>query len=108
MVDDSSPLIGGIITFFAFCVFGVMSLIPYIIGAGVRKDDQTQYATIAMIVGGVELFSLGFAKAILIGLNKLVAGIESLFLGSFAIAVGYGLGLALEVKDQWFESYLFF
>jgi VIT1/CCC1 family predicted Fe2+/Mn2+ transporter len=100
VVDDSSPLIGGVVTFFAFCIFGVMSLIPYIVGAGVKKDDQNHYAMISMIVGGVELFSLGFAKAIVIGLNKFVAGIESLLLGAFAIAVGYGLGLALEVKEQ--------
>lgn len=29
---------------------------------------------ISLIIGGVELFSLGFAKAVLIGLNKFKAG----------------------------------
>jgi len=44
------------------------------------------------------LFSLGFAKAILIGLNKLKAGLETLIFGAFAVAVGYGVGLLFQVN----------
>jgi hypothetical protein len=39
VVDDSSPLLGGIVTLLAFCICGVMPLIPYIVGTGVKKDD---------------------------------------------------------------------
>ena len=72
---------------------------PYITRAGIRKYDQNQYAIIAMIFGGIELSSLRFCKALLIVLNKFIAGIESLLLGSFAVAVDNGIGLALEVKN---------
>jgi len=42
----------------------------------------------------VELFSLGFAKAAMIGLNTWKSGLETLVLGSIIIAIGYAVGLA--------------
>lgn len=74
VVDDSSPFWGGVVTFFAFAIFGLLPLIPYIISAGFNHDDEKQFLLIAIIVGGVELFSLGFAKAMLVGLNKFLSG----------------------------------
>lgn len=102
VVDDSSPLWGGVVTFFAFAIFGLLPLIPYIIGAGFNHDDQTQYTVIATIIGALELFSLGFAKAMLVGLNKYISGLESLGLGGFAVGVGYLIGLAF--KTNWVIS----
>ena len=75
-----------------------MPLIPYVIGYGIEKDDTTQYMLISLIIGGVELFSLGFAKAVLIGLNKLKAGGETLLLGSMAVAMGYLMGMAFDTN----------
>jgi vacuolar iron transporter family protein len=75
VVDDSNPLTGGIITFFAFALFGLLPLIPYIIGSGIVHDETNQYTIISLIIGGIELFSLGFAKALLIGLNKFLNGL---------------------------------
>jgi VIT1/CCC1 family predicted Fe2+/Mn2+ transporter len=51
----------------------------------------------ALIIGEVELFSLGFVKAMLIGLdmfNKFFNAFEMLLLGAVAVAVGYGIGKA--------------
>jgi hypothetical protein len=53
VVDDSSPFWGGIVTFFAFAIFGLLPLIPYIIGAGFNHDDATQYSLIATIIGAL-------------------------------------------------------
>jgi hypothetical protein len=53
----------------------LLPLIPYIIGAGIIKDKQSQYGWIAILIGGVELFSLGFAKAMITGLNKIFSGL---------------------------------
>ena len=50
-------------------------MIPYIIGAGFQHDDKTQYALMAIIIGILELFSLGYAKAVLVGLNRYVSGL---------------------------------
>jgi VIT1/CCC1 family predicted Fe2+/Mn2+ transporter len=39
---------------------------------------------------------LGFAKAALIGLDKMRAGVEILFFGVVAAGIGYGIGLFFE------------
>ena len=69
VVDDSSPLWGGVVTFFAFAIFGLLPLIPYII------DSSKHYALIATLIGAMELFSLGYAKAVLVGLNRYISGL---------------------------------
>jgi VIT1/CCC1 family predicted Fe2+/Mn2+ transporter len=98
VVDDSSPFWGGVVTFFAFAIFGLLPLIPYIIGAGFGHDNQTQYTFWAIIIGVIELFSLGYAKAVLVGLNKYISGLESLLLGGFAVGIGYLIGLAFKTN----------
>jgi VIT1/CCC1 family predicted Fe2+/Mn2+ transporter len=94
VVDDSSPFWGGVVTFFAFAIFGLLPLIPFIIGA----SDKTQYTYWAIIIGILELFSLGYAKAVLVGLNRYISGLESLLLGGFAVGVGYLIGLAFNTN----------
>jgi hypothetical protein len=46
-----------------------LPLIPYIIGAGIIKDQTTQYTLAALLIGGAELLALGYAKATLLGLE---------------------------------------
>jgi VIT1/CCC1 family predicted Fe2+/Mn2+ transporter len=46
------------------------------------------------------LFGLGIVKAVLIGLNKIVSGLESLALGAFAVGVGYLVGLAFNMNNN--------
>lgn len=97
--DDSSPFWNGVVTLAAFVLFGFIPLIPYVIGAGFEGNDKDQYLALSLVLGGIELFSLGFAKALLIGLNKFKAGLETLLFGGFATAVGYGIGLAFQVDS---------
>ena len=100
VVDDSNPMQNGLVTFVSFIVFGFLPIIPYVVSAGINKDDQSHFLAICLVIGGIELFSLGFAKAVLVGLNAPKAGLESLILGSLAIAVGYGLGHAFPVEGH--------
>jgi len=44
----------------------------------------------------VELFSLGIAKAAMIGLNIWKSGVETLLIGAAITAIGYGIGLAFD------------
>ena len=39
VVDDSSPFWNGVVTLISFIVFGFLSLIPYVISAGIQKDN---------------------------------------------------------------------
>lgn len=83
----------GLVTFIAFMILGAIPAFPYIISAGILgQTDQQEIAVIC--IGIVELFSLGVAKAALIGLNKWKSGVEVLILGSIITAIGYGVGFA--------------
>ena len=96
-VDDSSPAINGVVTLFSFIIFGLFPLLPYLIDRATHSEPQ------ALLIGSVctgafFLFALGFAKAILLGTNKLLSGGLTLILGSAAVAVGYGIGVGLQVS----------
>lgn len=95
-VEDGSPAINGVVTFFAFVIFGLFPLLPYLIDRATHSDPQALLIG-SMSTGAFFLFSLGFAKAILLGTNKLLSGGLTLILGAAAVAVGYGVGVGLKV-----------
>lgn len=66
VVDESNPMINGVVNFLAFIFLGFLPFIPYFVGYYGKKDDTTQYLW-TMAIGGVELFFLGFMKSLLIG-----------------------------------------
>lgn len=55
-------------------VFGVLPALPYIIGYGIAGSENQQLAAV-LAIGVVELFSLGYAKAAMIGLNPWKSGL---------------------------------
>jgi VIT1/CCC1 family predicted Fe2+/Mn2+ transporter len=77
-------------------VFGVFPLLPYLINRATHSEPSSLLIG-SLCIGGFFLFSLGFAKAILLGTNKLIAGGLSLLLGAAAVAAGFGVGTALKV-----------
>lgn len=64
----------GVVTLIAFMVFGVLPALPYIIGYGIVGSENQQLAAV-LAIGVVELFSLGYAKAAMIGLNPWKSGL---------------------------------
>lgn len=85
----------GFVTFLSFALFGFIPLIPYVIGCGIMNKSE-HYLLISLILAGILLFSLGYAKAVLIGLSmvqRLKSAGETLALGAVAVAAGYGIGL---------------
>lgn len=98
VVDDSNPMINGLVNFLAFITLGFIPLIPYFVGYYGRKDNQTQYLW-TMAIGAVELFLLGFTKAFLIGFSlgkRFLSGAEAVILAAIAVAAGYGIGKIFE------------
>lgn len=74
MIDDILALKCGVVTLISFMVLGTLPAIPYIISKGILgHDDQLPIPVI--IIGIVELFSLGVAKAAMIGLNPIKSGV---------------------------------
>lgn len=64
VVDDSNPVINGIVNTCSFMILGFIPLIPYLI-AKIKGDEENHYIWVIGI-GAFELFSLGFAKSTLI------------------------------------------
>ena len=78
-------------------VLGALPAIPYFISWGIMKSTAPQTIPV-IIIGTVQLFSLGLAKAMMIGLNPLKSGIETLLVGAVITALGYVIGLAFAGK----------
>ena len=93
MEDEEAARKNGVVTLVSFMILGTIPAIPYIISAGIIRSEDQQWIAVVCI-GVIELFSLGFAKAALIGLNKIKAGLETLILGSVITAIGYAVGIA--------------
>ena len=93
MEDEDTARKNGVVTLVSFMILGTIPAIPYIISAGIIRSEDQQWIAVVCI-GVIELFSLGFGKAALIGLNKIKAGLETLILGSVITAIGYAVGIA--------------
>ena len=97
VIDDILALKCGVATLISFIVLGALPAIPYFIVWGIEKNGTPQ-AIPVIIIGVVELFSLGAAKASMIGLSPVKSGLETLIVGSVITAIGYGLGLLFNAK----------
>jgi VIT1/CCC1 family predicted Fe2+/Mn2+ transporter len=93
VIEEKLALKCGITTLISFMVLGALPAIPYIISSGIIGSDNQQLIAV-IVIGVVELFSLGFAKASLIGMNPWKSGIETLLFGVGISSIGCGLGLA--------------
>jgi vacuolar iron transporter family protein len=93
VIDDVLALKCGLATLISFMILGALPAIPYFISYGFTRSNAPQTIPV-MIIGAIELFSLGVTKASMIGLNPIKSGLETLILGAVITAIGYGVGLA--------------
>ena len=75
-------------------VLGALPAMPYFIAYGIAKSNVPQTIPV-IIIGVIELFSLGAMKASMIGLSPFKSGMETLIIGTVITAIGYGLGLLI-------------
>ena len=104
IIDDIQALKCGIATMLAFMILGILPAIPYFISWSINRSNASQLIPV-VIIGAVELFSLGMGKALMIGLNPFKSGIETLLIGAVITALGYVIGLAITGK-LWSFAYL--
>lgn len=96
MVSDAQEWKNGVATFISFIIFGILPSIPYIITAGIIKNDS-HHSIACALIGVAMFFSIGIAKARLIGVNlktSIITGFEVLIIGAATVAIGYGIGVA--------------
>jgi hypothetical protein len=71
--DEITAVKCGIATFVAYLVLGFLPSIPYIICLALSNNTAHPVIPV-LIIGAIELFSLGFASARLIGSNPIKGG----------------------------------
>ncbi len=64
-MDDSNPILNGVVNTLSFIILSFLPLIPYLVSK-VRGDETHQNIWI-IAIGAVELFSLGFLSSAIIG-----------------------------------------
>jgi VIT1/CCC1 family predicted Fe2+/Mn2+ transporter len=96
VIEEALALKCGVVTLISFMVLGALPALPYIISYGIIGSNDQQLIPV-ICIGAVELFSLGFAKAAMIGLDTWKSGVETLIFGVGISAIGCGLGLAFSI-----------
>ena len=93
---DESPIKNALVTFFSFVIFGMIPVIPYIIGHAthIAEEDTMKLFIASVVLTGVLLFLMGVIKTGVTGGNVIKAGLETLLVGAIAAGTAYGVGVA--------------
>lgn len=94
MPDEGSPLKNAAATFVSFALFGFLPIAAYVLGIFVPSIAPIRF-TLACILTGATLFSLGALKTTITGKSWIVSGLEMLFVGGIAAAAAYLVGVLL-------------
>ena len=92
--EEGSPAVNGMVNFLCFVLFGFLPIIPFCINKFIRSNE-THIMVASVVTGAFFLFFLGFLKSWLIGTSSVRSGLLTLILGSGAVAIGYGVGVAI-------------
>ncbi len=87
----AQPLRAGLSTFAAFCLFGLLPLLPFFAGQP-NSDGFAWSAGLAAMA----FFALGLGKGLVLRGNALRSGLETLAIGGTAAALAYGIGLLVD------------
>ena len=94
---DENPIKNALVTFFSFGLFGLIPILPFIVGRVANLTDGL--FIVSTIMTGLFLFILGVAKSFFSYSTWYKSGVETLIIGSCAAAVSYLVGLAFEMGD---------
>lgn len=91
--NNLSPAVVGGVTFMAFLVIGLLSLIPYMIDIGSKHAFEANniFLSSAMITGCAFLF-IGYVKGIVTRENPYLAALITFLLGATAASLAYFAG----------------
>jgi VIT1/CCC1 family predicted Fe2+/Mn2+ transporter len=98
---DESPAMGGLVTFLAFLIFGIIPLLPYVIGEAIAKGTQVpanNNALFGIAIGlvAVALFTLGAVTSKFTIHTWYKAGMYMLIVGAVAAGSSYLIGWGVD------------
>lgn len=91
---EVNPLHNALVTFFSFAIFGLVPLLAYVVLMFLPALEPYAF-TIACILTGLTLFTLGITKSYITSTHTLKSGLEMLAVGGFAALVAYFIGFLL-------------
>jgi VIT1/CCC1 family predicted Fe2+/Mn2+ transporter len=92
--DEESPFKNSLVTFFSFCIFGIMPLIPFIVASASNMKVDYKLAVASICISVFFLFVLGFGKSFVTSAKWYWSALETIFIGAVSAAAAYGVGVA--------------
>lgn len=92
--DDENPIKNAIVTFLSFCFFGLIPILPYIVGE-IANAKRFLFGA-SMIITGCALWGLGIIKSKFTTKNWFMSGLETFIVGVIAAGASFLIGLAFE------------
>lgn len=87
-IDGPSPLRAAVATFLAFCLIGIIPLVPFLLSG--LTPSQT-FLTSA-VVTALAFFGIGMGKGFVLGRAMVRSGLETLLVGGIAALLAYAVG----------------
>ena len=94
-LENHNPWKGGVATFVAFCLIGLIPLLPFLANWFVA-DLFAQPFLVSSVLTAIAFMVVGSMKAKFLNLSTLAASIETLVIGGVAAALAYGVGVLLK------------
>lgn len=90
-VTGPSPMRAALATFAAFCVVGIIPLLPFLVPG--LTTNQTFFAS--ALVTALAFFGVGMVKGLVLGRSAVRGGLETLLVGGLAAFLAYVVGMWL-------------
>ncbi|KRX10580.1 hypothetical protein PPERSA_05400 [Pseudocohnilembus persalinus] len=100
--EEESPVKNAIITFFSFCIFGVIPILPYIIGEIGSWENNLFWWSLGLTI--VALWTLGILKSRVTQQSWVKSGLETFIMGALAAAASYIIGYIFEQTVSGYDS----
>ena len=94
-LEDHNPVKGGIATFVAFCLIGLIPLLPFLIN-WFAADSFAQPFLVSCLLTAVAFLVVGAMKAKFLNQPATIASLETLLIGGVAAGLAYGVGVVLK------------
>jgi VIT1/CCC1 family predicted Fe2+/Mn2+ transporter len=90
--DEENPFKNSIVTFFSFCIFGLMPLIPFLIAAANDFSLDSKYIIATISISFFFLFVLGFGKSFVTSATWYYSSAETILIGAVSAGAAFGIG----------------
>lgn len=95
LIEDHNATKGGIATFVAFCVVGLIPLLPYLANWLAEGAIAAPFIW-SSVLTGIAFLVVGAMKARFINQSWLLSSLETLAIGGVAAVLAYGVGVLLK------------